>query len=374
MTRIILLLSMVTVFTACKTKNQAVEIEKFKVISPIVMDTTTYQDYVAEIQAIKNIEIRAKAHGFMERVYIDEGSYVQEGTLLFSINNGEYKEKLQKASALRKIAETEQQTAELELQNVRSLLNKNVVSKIELEFAKNKLATAKARVEEARAEESNAKLLLSYTEIKAPFSGYVNRLPIKLGSLIEEGTLLTTLSQNDKVFTYFDISEKVYYSFAKNNNSLDNRSVSLVLPDESIYEKNGVIGAMEAEIDQQTGNLALRATFDNTDGMLKHGSSGKIRLFTKLEKALLIPQKSTFEIQDRVYVFVVDKATQKVMTRQIEIRTRLLDLYVINHGLTTDDVIVFEGVKLLQDGMKVQPEKIKMSNILKNINNKDNQG
>ncbi len=366
----IIVLLLVVAITSCTAKNAVVEIDEFQITSPIAIDTTTHNDYVSEVQAIKNIEIRAKAHGFLEKVYVDEGSFVKEGTLLFSINSAEYKEKLSKVAAARKIAETEQQSAELELQNIRNLLENNVVSKIELEFAKNKLASMKARVEEAKAEESNARLLLSYTEIKAPFSGHVNRLPIKIGSLIEEGTLLTTLSQNNQVYAYFDISEKEYYFYArsKNKDLFTKQPVTLILADGKAYSRKGKIEAIDAEIDDQTGNLAMRATFDNPSGFLKHGTSGRIRLFTKLEKALLIPQKSTFEIQDRVYVFVFDKKTKSVKMRRVKIETRLSHFYIISEGLTTDDDIIYEGVKLLQDGMTIKPKRIMMSQIIQGLN------
>lgn len=369
MKKIIILLCVIAV-TSCKTKTTLTEVEEFQITNPLAIDTTIYQDYVAEIQAIKNIEIRAKAHGFLEKVHIDEGSFVKEGALLFSINSAEYKEKLSKAAAIRKIAETEQQSAELELQNIKNLLEKNVVSKIEYEFAKNKLASSKARVEEARAEESNARLLFSYTEIRAPFSGYINRLPIKIGSLIEEGTLLTTLSQNNQVYAYFDISEKEYYFYArsKNRDSLKSRPVTLILADAKEYSRKGRIEAIDAEIDKKTGNLALRATFDNPSGFLKHGASGRIRLFTTLENALLIPQKSTFEIQDRIYVFVLDKKTNTVKVRRVKIESRLSHFYVISEGVKPEDDIIYEGVKLLYEGMKIKPKRVKMTQIIHGLN------
>lgn len=354
---------------SCKNNETINEIEEFPVVKPLEIDTNTHQDYVAEIQAIKNIEIRAKAQGFLDKVLVDEGSFVKEGQTLFSINSAEYKEKLSKAAALRKISETEQQSAELELQNTKTLLEKNIISKIEFEFAKNKLDAAKAKVEEARAEESNARLLLSYTEIRAPFSGYINRLPIKIGSLIEEGTLLTTLSQSNQVYAYFDISEREYYSYISKDNKdqLGQQALSLILADGKEYGLKGKIETMDAEIDERTGNLALRATFDNPEKILKHGASGRVRLSRTLENAIIIPQKSTFEIQDRVYVYVVNKNTKKISTRPVTVESRLSHFYVISEGVTPNDYIIFEGVQLAKDGMKIQMKELKMKQIIKSL-------
>lgn len=369
MRKIAVLTTLFIGIVSCKSKENVAEIEEFPVVKPIELDTNTHQDYVAEIQAVKNIEIRAKAQGFLEKVNVDEGSFVKEGQLLFSINSAEYKEKLSKASALRKISETEQQSADLELQNTKNLLDKNIVSKIEYEFAKNKLAAAKAKVEEAKAEESNAKLLLSYCEIRAPFSGYINRLPIKIGSLIEEGTLLTTLSQNNQVYAYFDISEREYYSYlkSKNRDALSQQAVSLILADGKEYSLKGRIETMDAEIDERTGNLALRATFDNPEKILKHGASGRVRLSKSLENAIIIPQKSTFEIQDRIYVYVVNKKTKRVSTRPIKVESRLSHFYVISEGVTPDDYIIYEGVQLAKEGMEIKMKEMKMKQIIRSL-------
>ena len=354
--------------TACNDNVQVAEKETYPVTSAIIIDTNTHSDYVAEITATQNIEIRAKAEGFLEKVHVDEGSKVKAGQLLFSINNREYKENLSKNSALRKITEAEAKSAELELENIRSLMDKNIVSKIELEFAKNKLQVAKAKVEEAKANEEHSRLLLSYTEIRAPFSGTINRLPQKIGSLVEVGTLLTSLSQNDHVYAYFDISEKEYFDFINKLKALSpaERQVELILPNGQKHTTKGIIETMEGEFDERTGNLAVRAKFDNPEGLLKHGASGKIRIEKKLHNALIIPQKSTYEIQDRLYVYKVSEKG-KVISQEITITSRIPHFFIIESGLNSKDRIIYEGIQSVKTGQEIQPKYIPMSKIMKDL-------
>lgn len=355
--------------TSCGGDSEAVStLETFPVTKPIQIDTNTYIEYVADIFAVKNIEIRAKAAGYLEKIHVDEGAYVQEGQLLFSINNREYSEALAKDRALLKIAYAEAKSAELELENTKSLMEKNVISKIEYEFAKNKLQIARAKVEEMLAEEAHGKQMLSYTEIRAPFSGTISRLPIKIGSLIAEGSLLTNLSQNDEVFAYFNVSEKEYLGYMSKmlkGSELD-RQVQLVLANNELHKSLGIIEMIDGQIDPKTGNLAVRARFSNPGKILKHGASGKIRMEQEFKKALIIPQKATFEIQDRVFVYVIDKSGI-AKTRQIEVKARIPHFYIISKGLNTDDTIVYEGMQLISEGMKINPKMESMKSIMQKI-------
>jgi RND family efflux transporter MFP subunit len=354
---------------ACTDKNSTSESEmRFPVTKAIYIDTNTNVDYVAEISAVQNVEIRAKAKGYLEKIHVDEGSNVSAGQLLFSINNREYSESLAKNRALLKIAQAEAKNAELELKNTKALLEKDVISEIEVEFAKNKLQIARAKVEEADAEEAHAKQMLSYTEIRAPFAGIINRLPQKTGSLMDEGSLLTTLTQNEEVFAYFDVSEKEYLDFMSKLTSKEkrDREVELILANGVKHKAIGTIETMDGEIDQETGNLAFRARFNNPDKLLKHGASGKIRIQKDFKNALVIPQKATFEIQDRVFVYVVGK-DNVLKTRQIQIQSRIPNLYILSKGLTTDERIVYEGIQSASDGLKIKPKTIKMKKIIQDL-------
>ncbi|WP_343605274.1 efflux RND transporter periplasmic adaptor subunit [Fluviicola sp.] len=358
---------MLLALTSCADQKENPQVsETYPVTSPVRIDTNTLIEYVADIAAIKNIEIRAKATGYLEKVHVDEGSYVREGQLLFSINNREYSEALAKDRALLKIARAEAKNAELELENTKVLWDKNVISKIEYEFAKNKLQIAKAKVEEMLAEEAHGKLMLSYAELRAPFSGTISRLPNKIGSLIEEGTLLTTLSQNEEIFAYFDVSEKEYLEFMSKiaNGKEQDRKVQLVMANGKLHPDMGLIETMDGEIDRETGNLAIRARFSNKGKVLKHGASGKIRMQKAFKNALIIPQKSTFEIQDKVYVYVIDKYG-KARTRAVEIQARIPHFYMISAGLSKDDTILYEGIQSVSEGMKIKQKRIPLKHIIR---------
>ncbi len=349
-----------------RSDNQNSVVLNFPVTRVIEMDTISYTDYVAEIHALQNVEIRARVSGYLEKFHIDEGQHVTENQLLFTINNKEYVEELAKAKASYKSALVEVNMAELELKNALLLAEKNIISNTEIELAKNKLEAQKANMDEAAAHYAHAQLKLSNTEIRAPFNGIVNRIPYKVGSLITEGTLLTSISENDEVYAYFDVSEKEYLSYARSikKDSSISKLVSLLLADGSEHKYQGYIETIEGEIDAGTGNIAFRARFKNPEKLIKHGASGKVRLKKKYDGALVVPQKSTFEIQDKLYVYVVDK-NNTVHTRNIETLYRLPHLFVISKGLKEGDLLIYEGIQNAKDGMTIVPQLVNMQNIIK---------
>jgi RND family efflux transporter MFP subunit len=338
-------------------KNDKTPTESFPVAHPVVMDTVFAKEYVAEIQSVQNIELRARVTGFIENIHVDEGQAVLAGQTLFSISNQEFREELLKANALLKSAIAEAKVAEVEVTRTRTLVEKNIVSSSELEMAGAKLEAIQAKIDEAKSAVSSAQLQLSFTEVKAPFSGVINRIPNKRGSLIEEGTLLTTLSDNHEVFAYFNMSEQEYMEFVKREDSKDSKIVSLITADNEPYEVKGTIEVVESEIDKNTGTLAFRARFPNSSQRLKHGSSGKVLLNTQLKHALLVPQKSTFEVQENLYVYVVNK-DNVVELRSIVPYLRMPHFYVVASGLTANDNIIYEGIQRVNEGDKITPKPI----------------
>lgn len=330
--------------------NASAAIELVPVVKVEKKDVQANLEYVAEIQAVQNVEIRARIEGYLEGIHVDEGNFVSKGQLLFTINTEEYQAAVNKASAFRKSAEAEVTSAEVEVKRVRQLTEKKVVSETELDLAKAKLEIAKSRVEEAKADEVAAKVRLSHCEIRSPFSGRIDRIPFRLGSLITEGALLTTISDMEAVYAYFRVSELEYLDyFGSNKDSIFDQKVELLLADGSPYEEPGEIETMAGQFEDGTAAIALRARFRNQNHYLKHGSTGKIRIAEKFKNTLVIPQTAVLEIQDKNYVFVVDK-NNSVYMKSFEAHSRHGDSYIVRKGLSEGEEIVAEGVQNLRDG------------------------
>jgi membrane fusion protein (multidrug efflux system) len=327
---------------APKKEEKKDEAEKFAVTSPIKIDTSFNKEYVSQIRSIRNIEIRAQEKGYLEKVFVDEGQYVQAGQVLFTIMPKVYEAETMKAAA-------EAKQAEIEVENTKVLSDKNIVSK-------NELAMANAKLDGAKAELALAKVHLSFTQIRAPFSGTIDRLPLKLGSLIDEGDLLTTLSDNSQMFVYFNVGEPEYLDYENNLKTTGaHKKVSLLLANNEPFKYDGQVETIEGEFNNETGNIAFRATFPNPDKLLRHGETGKIQMVVPFKNAMVIPQKATYEIQDKVYVFVVDKNSQ-VHSREITISAEMPDLYVVGTGLNEGDKILLEGVQKVKDDDKITYE------------------
>jgi membrane fusion protein (multidrug efflux system) len=347
---------------SCGNENTAQTPEKFQVIKPIVQTVSYKNEYVAEIHSVRYVEVRSRVKGYVEQVHVDEGQFVHEGQLLFTISSKEYKHELQKAQAALKNAIADLKAAEVELSNTRSLVEKNIVSKAELKILEAKVEALKASVEEAEAHKEQAALNLSFSQIKAPYKGIINRIANKMGSLINEGDMMTTISDNKEVFAYFHLSESDYLNYIASKDKEESQRVSLVLANQTMYNHEGIIEIIESEFDRSTGNIAFRARFPNPDKILKHGANGKIIVREDIENALLVPQKSTFEIQDKLYAFVVKKDSV-VEQRNIVSKLRLPHYFVIESGLSKDESIIYEGVQSLKDGDKIVPELVEAANI-----------
>lgn len=340
-------------------------IPEFVVTHPLNIDTIYNNEFIADIQSIQNVELRARVKGFIEKIYVDEGKPVQSGQILFTISNHAFNEELLKANAQLKSTVADLRAVEVEIKNTKILTDKNIVAKSELEMLQAKKDAILARIEDAKSTISMANLNLSLTQVKAPFSGVINRIPLKTGSFVEDGTLLTSISNNKEVFAYFNVSEKEYLNIEKAKEPRK-REVSLLMADNQLFDQKGIIETAENEIDKTTGNIAFRARFFNPQQLLKHGSSGKILIKEDLKNVLIIPQKSTFEIQDKTYVYIVDK-NNIVRMRSIVTGLRLTHLYIVKDGLTANDTILYEGVQQLKEGDKINPKITPLNNLLLDI-------
>lgn len=349
-------LSILLLAVGCnKKKEEKEEAAVYPVTTPVVMDTVINKEYVAQIQSVKNIEVRAQEKGFLEKIYVDEGQFVHAGQTLFRIMPQLYQAELMKAKA-------EAEQASIELQNASTLANNNIVSK-------NEKAMAKAKLDAARAEMRLAQIHLSFTDIKAPFSGIINRLPLKLGSLVNEGDLLTSLSDNTSIYTYFNVSEPEYLSYQTHAADRGSNMVSLIMANGEAYSQKGEIQTIEGEFNNETGNIAFRAKFLNPDKLLRNGETGKVQMTMPVHNALIIPQKATYEIQDQKYVFVVDK-NGIARSRNIKVAYELPDLYVVASGISKGDKILLEGIQKVKDDQKLKtkfqdPQKVLQSLKLK---------
>ncbi|ASZ12530.1 efflux RND transporter periplasmic adaptor subunit [Chitinophaga pendula] len=332
-------LSAILCYTSCKSEKETKEAEtKYFATSPLKMDTTVTKEYVSQIRSIRNIEIRAQEKGYLQNIFVDEGQFVREGQLLFKIMPKIYEAELLKAEA-------EAKAAEIEVQNTKPLADKNVVSK-------NELAMANAKLDKAKAELALAKVHLAFTEIRAPFDGIIDRLPLKLGSLIDEGELLTSLSDNRQMYAYFNVSEPEYLNYQVGTKAKDKIQVGLLMANNQLFQHKGVVETIEGEFNNETGNIAFRASFPNPESLLRHGETGKVQMVTPLKDALLVPQKATYEVQDKKYVFVIDK-DNIVRSREINVEAEMPDLYVVNNGLAGNDRILLEGVQKVKDNDKI---------------------
>lgn len=359
-----LFISLISIFYACSSaKDDHVPQEKFPIATAVIKDTTYIKEYIADIHSIQNVEIRAKSGGYLESIHVDEGQYVNKGQLLFRISSQQLKQDLLKAQAALASATAEAKASEVELKNAKTLVDKNIISQTEFDLAWAKLEALNAKIEEAKAHEGSASLQLSFAQIKAPFSGIINRIPNKTGSLIEDGALLTTLSNNEEVFAYFNVSENDYLDYVNSNQANESKEISLRLANNSLYPHKGKIETIESEFNKNTGNIAFRARFPNPDKILKHGATGKVQITKAIKNALLIPQKSTFEIQGNTYIFLIDK-NNEVQMRKIFPSVRLPHFYIIGSGLSANERFIYEGIQRVKEGDIIETEVVQLAQII----------
>jgi membrane fusion protein (multidrug efflux system) len=341
---------------SCSDKTVKNEEQTYLVVNPIIKDTTYEREYAATINSFQNVEIRSKVKGFVEDIYLDEGQKVKKGQILFKLNSKEYEQHVHKAEAAIQSTLAELRASEIEVENTKKLFDKNIVSKSELDLITTKVNINKAKVNEARVAKEQAILHVEFTKIKAPFDGIINRIPNKKGSLIDEGALLTTISNNESVFAYFSVSEIDYLDYVQSKSK--NNTVTLSLANNSIYPYKGTIETTETEFNKETGNIAFRAKFSNPERLLKEGGTGKILVKKLYKNAIIIPQKSTFEVQGNIYVYLVDK-NNKAYSKKINPINRLSNYFVLDKDLTKEDKIIYEGIQSIKTGDKVNFKLIK---------------
>ncbi|RMG83934.1 MAG: efflux RND transporter periplasmic adaptor subunit [Bacteroidetes bacterium] len=319
---------------------------------PIVKDTSYFQKYVGVVKAHQHIELRAIEEGYLEEIYVDEGQYVQEGQLMFRLLPIVYQAELKQAQA-------EVRLKEIKYQNTKALADSNIVSPVELQLAK-------AEWEKAKAELNVMLAHIQFTEIRAPFSGFMDKFHVRKGSLVEEGELLTSLSDVNTLWIYFNVPEVEYLRYKKMVKNDSIVPVYFEMADGTIFNQKGHISAIEADFNTETGNIAFRATFPNPDRLIRHGETGNILLEVPVKKALLIPQKSTFQVLDKDYVYVVDDH-HRVQARHVSIGAEWPHIFSITKGLQPSDKIVLEGLRKINDGDTIEVEFIEPEEVFSNL-------
>lgn len=313
----------------------------FVVTSPVRMDTSLIKEYVCQIHSIQHIEVRAMEKGYLQKIFVDEGQFVVRGQRLFQILPTLYEAEFQKAQA-------EINFSKIEYENTKQLADSNIV-------APNELAMAKAKLDKAKAELALAEAHLQFTDIRAPFSGIIDRLHVRIGSLVDEGELLTNLSDNSEMWVYFNVPEVEYLDYKEKVARDSTLHVNLIMANGKQFHYPGVVETIQADFNNETGNIAFRATFKNPDGLLRHGETGNIEMRIPLKNALIIPQKATFEILEKKYVFVIDKSNA-VRTREIIVSAEMEDLYAVSNGLDGNEKILLEGLRKVKDKDEIKFE------------------
>lgn len=332
----------VALISACNAKEEPKkESTVFQVTSPLQTDTLVLKEYVAQIQSINHIELRSQERGYLQKIFVDEGQFVKKGQMMFKIMPTLFQAEMQKAKA-------ELNFAEIEYNNTKSLADNNIVSP-------NELALSKAKLNKAKAELALAQTHLDFTEIKAPFDGIMDRFHTRLGSLIDEGELLTTLSDNSEMWVYFNVPEAEYLNYIQKAKSSGAVKLQLQMANKAIFDQLGVVETIEADFNNETGNIAFRATFPNPKRILRHGETGNILMPVPLKNAILIPQKSSFEVLDKKYVFVLDK-NNIIHSKQITVEAEMPHLYVVSEGLNSGDKILLDGLRKVKNGDKISCE------------------
>lgn len=362
---------MAGVMPACQTASdkqvKSNEMIPVTVLEPTMVDLP--RSYVADIQAVQFVEIKARISGFIREVLVDEGQLVKKGQPMFRLNSENFIEVLKAAEANYKQTQAELEMANYEMERVQRLVEKQIISSIRLDQVTREREVARMKVEQARAEMQRAQMEYSYTTITAPFTGYVDRIPYKVGSLVNPESLLTNVSDISEVFAYYKVNEKEYLRMKRAQLSGEEMqqfdNVELVLPDGSVYSYKGKQETVEGDFERGTGSIAFRVRFPNPDGLLKHGVTGKVRLMTHMEDVCLIPQKSTFEIQDFTYVYLLGE-DGRVKVRSFNPIERYQNYYV-TQDLKPRSTIVYEGVQMVKDDLEIKADTIPFEEVKKEL-------
>lgn len=344
----------ISFLTGCQSHHERKASEQtYEVSKPLIQDMALNDEYVCQIRAIQHIDLRSLEKGYLQKIYVDEGQFVHAGQTLFQIKPNIYKADVAKSQA-------EVELAEIELQNNNALVKKDIISKSESSMSAAKLAKAKAELEMTQTH-------LGFTEIRAPFNGLVGKFgEIRTGSLLDEGEFLTTLSDNHNMWVYFNVPEVQYLNYMKNKKNNRVQPVQLKLANNEVYSEVGSIETIESDFSNTSGNIAFRASFKNPELLLRHGQTGKILWPKVIKNAMVIPQKSTFEILDKRFVYIVDQ--QGVLhEREIVVSEEAPNIFILESGIKEGELYLLEGQSNLYKGDKINYKIMPPKEVIKKL-------
>jgi membrane fusion protein (multidrug efflux system) len=340
------------------------QVKDYKVLTIIPRKAVLNYDFPTTLQGQQIVEIRPRVEGIIEYIYVDEGAVVKKGQPLFRLDQAKYMENIRSSEANIKVAEADVNAAKMQVNKVRPLVEKDIVSRYELESAQYTLQARQANLAQAKANLANARTDLSYTIITSPADGLIGTIPYKIGALVNSNIAqpLATVANTREVFAYFSLNEKQLLEYTRNTSGetpsqklKNSPNVFLILPDGSQYPYPGRIEAASGLINTETGSAALRATFPNPEGLLRSGGSGSIRIPVAIDTALLVPQKATYEIQGKQFVYLTN-AKGKVRSVEIKVDPAASgQSFVVQGGIKSGDKVVVEGVGSLREGAEIKP-------------------
>jgi membrane fusion protein, multidrug efflux system len=340
---------------------------KFSVLTLSPYDVITHLDFPATVQGQQVVEIRPKVDGFIENIYVNEGAMVKQGQLLFRISNPQYEEALRTAEASIKIAEADVQVAQMNVNKVIPLVEKDIVSKFELQSAEFNLQSKQAILAQSQASLANARTNLGYTFIKSPATGVIGNIPYKTGALVNSNMAepLTTISDISYAHVYFSITEKQLLDFThsfpgSNLQQILDRMMKpeLVLSDGSEYSETGKLETASGLISTQTGTVGLKAVFPNPKGILRTGASAIIRLPQQVDSALLVPQSATFEVLNKRFLYKLFGNNKVISVPIGSLPTDNGQFFIVSDPLKPGDQIVLSGLSRLKDSLQIIPVKV----------------
>jgi membrane fusion protein (multidrug efflux system) len=376
--RIILPIIYLTLFLFASCKNQktvdppATALREYQVTTVSPETVTIHQYFPATIEGQQVVEIRPMISGYLDGIYVNEGDHVKKGQLLFKIRNPMYEQQVITAKASINRAEADVNTADMEIEKIRPLVEKQIVSDYRLKSAELELGSKKAMLEQSKAELANAEANLAYTSIKSPINGIIGIFPFKQGALVSSNSLqaLTTLSNIDTVFAYFSWNEKRLLDFLSGSpgESLDEKiknipQATIILANSAEYPQKGRITMASGMISTQTGSATFKAIFPNREGLIRSGSSATIRIPEVLHNVLIIPQSATYELQNKIFAYRVDSANKVASVAIDPLPSDNGKSFLVTNGIKPGDRIVVAGINSLRNGATIIPKELVQTNV-----------